>query len=133
MANKDITLAEANSRIEALTAEKVGLEASLAEANARAEGLQASLDTETKAHAETKKSLETEQSRQRNVDEEVALGVAQVASQSGVAEPVETAVAGGTEAKSLAEIEAEIEAAAPIEKMALMEKYEQQLRTAARV
>lgn len=117
--NKETTLAEALEKIETLSAENTKLVADLEVSNTRNKDLQDKLDAESKAHASTKESLANLEANHRDIDKEVSIKVAQVASQSGV-EPIANSNASAQE-ESLEELAKKIENASGIEKAKLVE------------
>lgn len=110
--NKETTLADALAKIETLTAENTKLTANLETANASMKDLEDKLNT-------SNASLKALENTHRDIDKEVSIKVAEIASKSGVSPIANTPENNGEE--SLEELAKRIENARGIEKAKLIE------------
>ena len=117
--NKQITLAEALSKIESLTSENEKLTASLETANTQFGKLETEFFTEKAKLEAVTKSLAALENKHRDIDKEVAVKVAEIAAQSGV-EPIKNPKQGGDE-ESIEDLAKRIDTAQGIEKARLIE------------
>lgn len=117
--NKEISLAEALSKIETLSADNGKLSSHLEAANLRMKELETKFSYEENAHASTKETLSVLQNKHRDMDKEVAEKVASIAAQSGV-EPIKTPQ-NNDEEESIDELAKRIDSAQGIEKAKLIE------------